>query len=744
MDINLMKFIVFVLFSLISTSCLAFSTQPNFDFEQIEAASPKGWRNFGDSINYTHSVDNKVFQSGKHSVSLEFTGDKAGFRAWSYTIPAKYQGNKITLRGYIKTENVSDGWAGLWMRIDPKVSFDNMKDRGVSGTTGWQKYEITLDLKPLSAKNIVVGGLLVGKGKMWVDNLELSIDDQPIEKALPIKLPLALEDREFDSGSKITIPNLNKVSLEDLELMARVWGFLKYHHHAIASGNYNWDYELFRVLPSYLKAQSRSERDEILLGWIDRLGSIEQCNDCKLTDSSEFLSPDLGWTSNYGISTELQNKLSYVYSNRHQNGHFYIGSASAGNPEFRNENAYANMPYPDDGFRLLAVFRYWNMIQYYFPYKHLIDKSWDQVLTNYIDTFINAKNELEYELAALQLIGEVQDTHANLWGGKNQILREKGDYFPPVYTRIIEGKLVVTDFYTDDVEENTEMSKFVGLNIGDVITKIDDVEIETLIEERLPYYPASNYATQLRDIAPELLRSNKKSINVKFIRDKNTKTTELKLYERNELNMFRLYRKEVDGQSYRLLDNEVGYVTLKNIKKEDIGAIKKELINTKGIIIDIRNYPSTFVPFSLGSFFVDENTPFVKFTKANFNNPGEFTFTVPLEIPKSQNSYKGKLVVLVNEITQSSAEYTSMAFKAGNNTTIIGSTTAGADGNVSTIYLPGNLKTMISGIGVYYPDGTETQKIGIVPDIELLPTIEGIKAGKDELLEKAIEIIQSE
>ena len=85
-----------------------------------------------------------------------------------------------------------------------------------------------------------------------------------------------------------------------------------------------------------------------------------------------------------------------------------------------------------------------------------------------------------------------------------------------------------------------------------------------------------------------------------------------------------------------------------------------------------------------------------------------------------------------------------MAFKAGDNTTILGSTTAGADGNVSRIFLPGNLKTMISGIGVYYPDGTKTQKIGIIPDIKLTPTIKGIKEGKDELLEKAIEIIQSE
>lgn len=72
---------------------------------------------------------------------------------------------------------------------------------------------------------------------------------------------------------------------------------------------------------------------------------------------------------------------------------------------------------------------------------------------------------------------------------------------------------------------------------------------------------------------------------------------------------------------------------------------------------------------------------------------------------------------------------------------IVGSTTAGADGNVSSIVLPGGLQTMISGVGVYYPDGTETQRIGIVPDIIVKPTIEGIKIGKDEVLEKAIELI---
>ena len=102
------------------------------------------------------------------------------------------------------------------------------------------------------------------------------------------------------------------------------------------------------------------------------------------------------------------------------------------------------------------------------------------------------------------------------------------------------------------------------------------------------------------------------------------------------------------------------------------------------------------------------------------------------------------MVILINEISQSQAEYTTMALRQAPRATVLGSTTAGADGNVSGLYLPGNIYTMISGIGVYYPDGTETQRVGIVPDIELKPTIRGIREGRDEILEKAIELIEND
>jgi len=66
----------------------------------------------------------------------------------------------------------------------------------------------------------------------------------------------------------------------------------------------------------------------------------------------------------------------------------------------------------------------------------------------------------------------------------------------------------------------------------------------------------------------------------------------------------------------------------------------------------------------------------------------------------------------------------------------------GADGNVSLIALPGGIRTYFSGLGVYYPDGTPTQRVGITPDIFVVPTIDGIQRGADEVLERALSLLQ--
>jgi len=735
------KYIFTVMISIltINVSCQAQKNDSKFnlDFEDVLNGKPQGWYATGQS-GYLVSLDSVNVQSGKYSILVESTETATNFQPISLVLPNNYDGQRITLSGYIKTENVTDGYAGLWMRIDPQIAFDNMGQRGITGTTDWKKYEITLPMNPAKTTQIVFGGLLAGKGKMWLDNFTVTIDGKNISEAKifdKVLLP-ADKDKEFDNGSNIVFPVLNRKEIDDLELLGKLWGFLKYHHPEIGKGDYNWDYELFRILPSYLKVKNNKERDKILLDWINKYGKIPDCPTCKETPSDVYLKPDLSWAEKSNMNNDLKKKIQEIYSNRHQGDHYYIQMAPyVGNPQFTNENPYLNMPYPDTGFRLLALYKFWNMIEYFYPSKYLTDKNWENVLKEYIPIFILAKDELEYELAAIQIIGDINDTHANLWGGNDKIQRFRGSNYAPFRIQFVEKKWVVTDYYNPELKESS------GLEIGDIITHINGKTVEFIVDSVKKYYPASNESARLRDISADLLRSGNNTVNIQYISLGQTKQKDLPLYARDRLNIYRRYKVNKEEKCYKLLDGNIGYVTLANIKDEDIPVIKELFKNTKGIIIDIRNYPSAFTPFTLAPYFVSKATPFVKFTQGNSDNPGEFTFRAGQEIPKPDETYQGKLVVLVNENTQSSAEYQSMAFKAGNNTTIIGSQTAGADGNVSPISLPGGLSTYISGIGVYYPDGTQTQRIGIVSDIKVEPTINGIKQGKDEVLEKAIEVI---
>ena len=95
-------------------------------------------------------------------------------------------------------------------------------------------------------------------------------------------------------------------------------------------------------------------------------------------------------------------------------------------------------------------------------------------------------------------------------------------------------------------------------------------------------------------------------------------------------------------------------------------------------------------------------------------------------------------MILVDERSLSQSEYTAMAFRAAPNAIVVGNQTAGADGNVSNIVLPGGYAAGFSGIGVFYPDKTPTQRVGIVPDVEVRPSIAGIREGRDEVLEEAL------
>jgi C-terminal processing protease CtpA/Prc len=145
-------------------------------------------------------------------------------------------------------------------------------------------------------------------------------------------------------------------------------------------------------------------------------------------------------------------------------------------------------------------------------------------------------------------------------------------------------------------------------------------------------------------------------------------------------------------------------------------------------------------------FFNPKSVPFVKFTSVDSTYPGQVVWTPPYMAGRPNGNpdlYRGRVAILVDERTQSHAEFSVMALRTSPENKVIGSQTAGADGNVTPFVLPGGVRTVFTGLGVYYPDGRPTQRIGIVPDIEVRPTLSGVRAGRDEVLERALEYIRN-
>lgn len=741
---------IFILISAVILSISISAQTPTVDlnpgFEKVKTGEkiPEMWSTAG--AGYTIRIDDTVKKAGNNSLLIEAPADRkegtAGIASISF--PAGYEGKEIELSGYIKLENVADGFAGLWLRIDGEngvLQFDNMMSRNIKGTADWTKYTIKLPL-PADGERILMGALLTGKGKIWVDDLEVKIDGLELAWAnkRPINESKAKKDKEFDAGSKIDALKLDKGKIEDLAVLGKVWGYLKYYHPAVAAGDHNWDYELFRVMPKVLAAKNRQDRNAVLSAWFASLGIYETALPPKTDAEKIKLTPDLKWIDEKTLGQQLAGRLTALKDAKRLTKSYYIGmQPGVGNPQFKNENSYETMKYPDAGFRMLALFRFWNIIQYYFPNRHLIEEDWNKILPEFIPQFASAANELEYKLAALKLIGRIHDTHANLFSREDTMPKYWGLNRPAVKVSFIEDKAVVVAYHDKAEGERT------GLKVGDVIEEINGRKVADIVKERLDLYPASNYPTKLRDIAGYLLRTNENSMKLKYRRDKTVSEVTVDCLPKSKyaVNPDAFFDRSLP--SFKMIGEDVAYLYPGTLKRGEMQTLLPKIEKTKGLIVDMRTYPSDFIVFSLGQFLLSKPTDFVKFSQGSITTPGLFTMPVELKVGiENPNPYKGKVVILINEITQSQAEYTTMALRTAPRATVVGSTTAGADGNVSEFYLPGGIGTMISGIGVLYPDGRETQRVGIVPDVVVKPTIKGIAEGRDELVQKALEIITAD
>ncbi|GHG60247.1 hypothetical protein GCM10010919_03560 [Alishewanella longhuensis] len=704
----------------------------NLDFSQTTEQMPTGWYIEGSEqgvINTAHPL-----KTGQ-SLRLSRTADtSANYTFAMQGMPFDFVGKTLTLSGWIKTDQVSaDGGARLWIRLDggeSMLAINNMQDKLITGSQAWQQVELPIDVSS-SVDRIAFGAMLDGTGEAYFADLSLTLDGVPLEKA-PRRTFFANELHQFEQDSGIRISQLSTTQQQHLAILAKVWGFVKYYHPESAKGNISMDAELFRLIPKLLSA-SNTERDQLLVTWISQLGKLTPCTKCKQSNGAALVHPAQFWLS-WGLSGELNEQLANIFAAELPTLHYWVKPApGVGNPIF-NEKPYLGISAEDSGFRLLALFRLWNIIHYYSPYRDLAEQPWEQVLLDAIPTVVLAKSELDYQLALAKVVYAIHDTHSQFGAADLSLLRQYiGNNIAPVDVRFVEQQAVVYKVYQEDLP----------IKVGDIITQIDNKAISERLEYLRPLAAASNEPTRLRNWARWLLRANSEQLTVQVQRDKQAIQLQLPLVALNAIERQRYYH-EHGSTAYQRITPDIGYIRLDKIAGVNLDKMMRQFSDTKGLIIDIRNYPSQFVVFSLSEYLYPRPYAFARFTKMHPSNPGQFNWNAPVSVGKvNPRYYNGKIAILINEQTQSQAEYTTMAFRGAPKAKVIGSTTAGADGNVSEILLPGGNSTVLSGIGVFYPDKTPTQRIGIVPDIEVLPTIAGIKAGKDEVLDRAIKYIET-
>jgi C-terminal processing protease CtpA/Prc len=718
----------------------------NPGFEQLYTTTglPAKW--YASITTSDYGSDSLIKHSGKRSAYLQHQEDNSSkYRGISMgmTLPINYSGKKIQLKGFIKTKDIAKGTAGLIIRLEGSnyniLLADAMIKRNLQGTNDWAEYTVEVPLLE-DAKFIYFGAYITGNGKLWLDDVQLSIDGKDISNATSKPLTVIDNDKEFDKGSSLNLAGLNPKQLRDLKLLGKIWGFLKYNHPAVSEGQYHWDYELFRIIPKILSTKTNDEKNDVLISWINGLGTFESLSDNGKNNPLLKISPDAAWLNDPALGAPLVTLLNNVKNAKRPAVGFYAKLYDDEDPVpiFRNEVGYEQFKDPDDGYRLLTLFRFWNAVEYYFPYKYAIGKDWDEVLDSYLSKFIAADNETSFRLTTAALVAEIHDSHADVSNGSDPVInRFFGDRKPAIEIKFAENQPVVTANYDQDAAAKQT------LRAGDVIRSFNGISTEARMQLLLPYTSASNYPTQLRKMAKTFLRTTDSTIHITYSREGKNDSVTLKtnMYNRT----FDNDPKRFDT-TFKIIKPGIAYINPGVLRVKDIPVMMKSVMNCKALIIDMRSYPKeTSVIYEIGRYLYERPTTYIKYTRGSILHPGEFEYLSDSYLKrvaigdKNKNPFKGRLYILIDETTQSFAEMSAMAFQARPNTVLIGSQTAGADGTVfPDVQLPGGMSFKFTGVGIYYMDGKETQRVGIVPDIEVKPTIKGITAGLDEVLERAL------
>jgi len=538
-------------------------------------------------------------------------------------------------------------------------------------------------------------------------------------------------------GQSDAISEIPSVRDQNLTKLAKAWGFAKYTHHSFISGQLCWDEELLNLIPIIYNSETEDVND-ILYNWFIGLG--EDGFDFEFGQAPEEaelrLMADLSWI-NYDYLGPLAAHLQRF------NGIAAVDRWSApvsfdfglGIPNFSNQNLHVDMDFSDTGYRLLGLFRLWNAMKYYFPHLDVLDVEWNDLLLEFIPKMLEDADRLSYELTLAAMAHHLHDAHVS-FGGAAFFADKFGQYVAPVQLISVEGRLVVYDSALGN-----------AMARGDVIVAVNGRDIDEITADMRRFLSYPNDEKALAFLThrwwggilpgmPHALRSHTRSMEVDILRGDTPMTLSF-----NGLTFWMGLSRPVT-QSHTLLDGNIGLFNPSI--PGDVQSAMEEFASTDGIIIDLRQRPIDDWFLEMRQYLIEEPLPFAYLSFPSQFHPGKrMDISVNQYLPRSPYAflYDRPVVLLMDEQTFSHPEWVIMSFRAAPNVTVMGPFSMGSNGNAAPLPLPGGITMWYTSLGVYTPEGGQTHRIGLAPDIRVDRTIQGIAEGRDELMEAAVRYI---
>ncbi|MGK5038378.1 S41 family peptidase [Janthinobacterium sp. LB3P118] len=398
-------------------------------------------------------------------------------------------------------------------------------------------------------------------------------------------------------------------------------------------------------------------------------------------------------------------------------------------PVRHDDEAYRDMRLPEREWRMLAAIKLWATLDNYFPAKPLMSRSWDDALQRCLHQMAQVHDAREYGLILQQMATSLDDSHVGV--GSRALGGNSRTHGIGVVLAAIDEGIVVANV-TDPALLRSGL-----LNVGDTIVQIDGEYVGTRLGRLRATTAASNEAGRWRKAMAEMLTFLPGASVTLQVDSGDGKRREVVL-QPTPLDDALAPR---HARPMIALDKGIAYVDLDRLQAGEVDAMFDKIQGSRALILDMRGYPHGTGRAIAERLNVNDASIFARsyqqLVTAHETSDGVQLAYPDRLYPALAPVYRGQVVMLINEHTLSQAEHLALAVEAATPVTFIGTPSAGANGDLREVVLPGKVHVWYSGLEVRHADGRQLQRVGVQPHITVAPSVAGLRAGRDEVLERA-------